>query len=227
MRDSVGLAVFVKTPGMSPIKTRLATSIGQARAEEFYRRSVAAVEDCMTRLKALEMLQPHWAVAEPDALAHPMWSNHTTISQGQGSLGLRLAKVFDALSRRHEIVMAIGGDSPQLSVGTFELAIRHLNGRANCSHVIGRCHDGGFYLVGSNRRVPTIVWNQVTYSEASTADELVQLLSQTGRVGDLGRLSDVDTHTDLSVLVDELQCVESLTSPQQCLLSWLQDVLAC
>jgi glycosyltransferase A (GT-A) superfamily protein (DUF2064 family) len=39
------LAIFVKTPGLSPVKTRLAEGIGQARAEAFYRLAVDAVAE--------------------------------------------------------------------------------------------------------------------------------------------------------------------------------------
>jgi len=39
---SVGLAIFAKTPGLSPVKTRLAASIGDEKACEFYQYSVAA-----------------------------------------------------------------------------------------------------------------------------------------------------------------------------------------
>jgi glycosyltransferase A (GT-A) superfamily protein (DUF2064 family) len=38
------LAVFVKTPGLSPIKTRLAASVGEQKALEFYRRSLRVTE---------------------------------------------------------------------------------------------------------------------------------------------------------------------------------------
>ena len=37
------VAIFVKTPGLSPLKTRLAKGIGSALATEFHRRAAAAV----------------------------------------------------------------------------------------------------------------------------------------------------------------------------------------
>src|SRR4029079_3252618 len=38
-----GVAIFVKTPGHSPVKTRLAADRGQAWTEAWYRRAAAAV----------------------------------------------------------------------------------------------------------------------------------------------------------------------------------------
>ena len=42
--DQVGLGIFAKTAALSPVKTRLAASIGKAEAEQFYHLSVLAIE---------------------------------------------------------------------------------------------------------------------------------------------------------------------------------------
>jgi len=39
---ATAIAIFAKTPGLSPVKTRLAKSLGQVAAENAYRLSVAA-----------------------------------------------------------------------------------------------------------------------------------------------------------------------------------------
>ncbi len=226
MTDSIGLAVFVKTPGFSPLKTRLAASIGRTAAEEFYRRSLAAIENCMAELREQGLAHPYWAVAEWDALPDAMWCNHATILQGGGALGRRLARVFNGLSRRHNSVLAIGGDSPQLSVDTLRKAIQHLNGETKPAHVVGRCHDGGFYLVGSNYCIPAQVWTGIEYSTETTADELVASLAPAGPTFELKRLGDVDVHADLAVLVDELRRLGSPTAAQQELLCWVKQLLA-
>lgn len=225
MNDTTGLAVFVKTPGLSPVKTRLAASIGQAAAEEFYRRSLAAIECCMSDLKASGLAHPYWAVTEEDALSHPMWHYHSTVAQGKGCLGDRLARVLKGLSQRHRNVIAIGGDSPQISVATLRGAIQQLNQFATPAHVVGRCHDGGFYLVGSNYCVAPEVWSSISYSTDTTADELIALLDPVGPIYELGQMSDVDTYNDLVVLVRELEHSGKIGSAQQDLLGWIRGVL--
>lgn len=226
MNDSVGLAVFVKTPGLSPVKTRLAASIGQVAAEDFYRRSLAAIECCMSDLRVSGIAHPYWAVAEQDALTHELWGKHSTIFQGEGSLGHRLARVFEDLSLRHKHVVAIGGDSPQLSLSTLEAAIQQLKGRTKPTHVVGRCHDGGFYLVGSSYCIPVDVWTKITYSADTTADELIGFLRLSGPIHELGSLSDVDTYTDLAVLAEELELGDKVTPAQRKLLRWVEKVLS-
>ena len=69
------LVVFVKTPGLSPVKTRLAKGIGSENAKTFFVKSVKAVESIAHRiLKNNDVdCHPHWAVAENDGLSHELW----------------------------------------------------------------------------------------------------------------------------------------------------------
>ena len=55
---NIAIAIFVKTPGISPIKTRLAASIGQQKAEDFYRLSLKSL---VSTLKEID-ITPYWAV---------------------------------------------------------------------------------------------------------------------------------------------------------------------
>ncbi|HEV8692715.1 MAG TPA: hypothetical protein VGQ93_00795, partial [Lysobacter sp.] len=62
---TVGLAIFVKTPGYSPVKTRLAADCGRAYAEAWYRRAAAAVASVAKIAADREGIAVYWAVAEP------------------------------------------------------------------------------------------------------------------------------------------------------------------
>lgn len=46
---SIGLAVFVKTSALSPVKTRLAAAIGADAALSVYRASVACVRESVSQ----------------------------------------------------------------------------------------------------------------------------------------------------------------------------------
>ena len=62
--QSTAIAVFVKTPRLSPVKTRLAASIGTPNAEQLYRLCIGAIEQTLdTTLKNLNAT-PFWAVGE-------------------------------------------------------------------------------------------------------------------------------------------------------------------
>ena len=220
------LAVFVKTPALSPIKTRLAQRIGRERAETFYRLSLAAVAATMGALNELDGIQPYWAVAEDAGLANTRWQSFPRVHQGNGGLGDRLGHVFAALQHRHEIVMAIGADSPQITPEIVREAVGYLQrDRMDEAHVLGRCHDGGFYLVGTNHALSPETWRDVPYSTSAAANGLAANLARQGSIYELARLSDVDLIEDLAVMKDELDAVANPSAEQQAILNWIVATL--
>jgi glycosyltransferase A (GT-A) superfamily protein (DUF2064 family) len=105
------VAIFVKTPGLSPVKTRLAAGgMGAEAATEFHRLSVAGVARACG-----DDVAPYWAVAEREALAPPAWRGFPAIWQGEGGLGARLDRIYATLLQRHGRVLLIGADAPQIT----------------------------------------------------------------------------------------------------------------
>jgi rSAM/selenodomain-associated transferase 1 len=220
-RPSAALAIFVKTPEISPVKTRLTEGVGREAALEFYRMSLDAVAATAAQIQ-LEDVVPYWAVAEPAGLQHPLWRQFRRIWQGAGDLGDRLAHVFTCLRRSFDTVAAIGVDSPQITPQLIATAFRQLrHDYRHVLHVLGRCHDGGFYLVGSSALLPLETWHDVPYSTAQAADRIAARLSALGNVVELGHLTDVDRAEDLLILRDELAAVANPTPEQVALLDWL------
>lgn len=224
MSPTPAIAVFVKTPGASPVKTRLAASIGNSKAKEFYQLSLNAVEDTLDQLLASEAVRPYWAIAEDQARSDTRWQRHQRVLQGPGELGRRIAHVFGALLEEHNTVLAIGGDSPQITPQMLIDAIEHLKRSVGPAHVIGRCHDGGFYLVGANYLLPLGLWEEVTYSTESTADKLTARLALHGPVYEMPPLCDVDRVDDLMTLRNELRNLGHSSKSQQALLHWLEQI---
>lgn len=197
------LAIFVKTPGHSPVKTRLAAGIGKERAEQFYRLSLACAEELALALKEMGQGQivPYWAVSELEALNDPLWQRLERLFTGLGGLGERQDQVYRALRQNHERVIFIGADSPQLMPAAILRAIRTLQQRPG--FVLGPCQDGGYYLFGGAREVPSEAWTSVTYSEATTARDLSVRLAQLGPLERLERSFDVDTQDGLVALTGQ------------------------
>lgn len=227
MSDATALAVFVKTPGVSPVKTRLAKSIGRERAEEFFRLSIGAVEATMTEVAHDGRVQPYWAVAEKAALCLPIWQAHANLAQGTGELGDRIEQVFHALHGQHGRVLAMGADSPQLTSAAIRAAVDHLNDDHDDgpSHVLGRCHDGGFYLVGTRQQLPAGTWQGIRYSACTTAEQVAQRLAPLGTVHELPRLTDVDEVADLKRLQAEFQACNHWSLAQGELRHWIDRLL--
>ena len=214
------VVIFVKTPGLSPVKTRLGNSIGKQAAEAFHLLSAASVEAVVkkTQLKLPCSITPYWAVAEEAALTHPAWQGFVPIHQGTGELGARLARVYQSLLAKHAFVILLGADSPQLSPQILGQAIEGLD---HSEFVLGKADDGGFYLFGGKIPVSTGIWTQIPYSASNTSDVLTKLLRPTGNIRELPPLFDVDTVKELSLLTAHLQTQRDLLPAQKSLLEWL------
>ena len=59
---SGAIAIFVKTPGLSPVKTRLAVKLGQKVAEEFHLTSAQAVAETVQTACKQDDIQGYYAI---------------------------------------------------------------------------------------------------------------------------------------------------------------------
>ena len=215
------VAIFVKTPGLSPVKTRLAAGIGSTLAIEFHRRAASAVAAVAHAVGS--DIRPHWAVAEREALAHPAWGAFPTIWQGDGGLGMRLDRVYAALLERHGSVLLIGADAPQVTPALLRDAARTVRDGAS-PYAIGTATDGGFWLFGGRAPVPQEVWCSVAYSRLDTGAMLAEALRPFGAIGWVATLADTDQSSDLPGLALALQALCDPLPEQTSLGRWLQTV---
>lgn len=221
--SGAGLAIFVKTPGHSPLKTRLATGIGSDAAREFHLLAATAVA-AVARVTCARHagLVACWAVAERDALDDPHWRSLPRIAQGGGDLGARMQRVCDALQRRHGRALLLGADTPQLRPDDLLVALRALDAQA---HVIGPSSDGGFWLFGTRGGVPAAAWADTPWSQADTAQRFMAALGKAGEqhATRLRELRDVDTAADLVPLLDALDELADPLPEQTRLAQWLRS----
>ncbi len=219
---TTALAIFVKTPGLSPVKTRLAATLSVSTAVDFHQlaaRATAEVARCCQPL-----LTPYWAIAEGAAEAAAAWPGFASLHQGAGGLGERLHTVYAQLQARHGRVLLIGADAPQLTAELLRAAVDVLGDDAT-PFVIGEASDGGFWLFGGRAPIPREVWTGVAYSQAQTAAELCRQLSVHGAVGSVGGLTDVDSAADLAPLSEALAALPQPTPAQRLLLDWLHALV--
>ncbi|MBI4405214.1 MAG: DUF2064 domain-containing protein [Deltaproteobacteria bacterium] len=223
---SGAIAIFVKTPGLSPIKTRLAETIGKSAAQDFYRLSVAATRAQVRKLVEYDpTLTPYWAIAELDALNHEMWSGCAQVAQGEGNLGQRLAHVYNEVLKQHSFVLLVGADAPHLPYANLISAAESLRQKDHPpddvpSFVLGRCDDGGFYVIGGNISIPVSVWLEVPYSATDTADKMRDALCRFGAVAELPQSFDIDTEGDLKKLAQITFNEQTLLPEQLAVYRW-------
>ena len=193
-------AIFVKTPGLSPVKTRLAAGIGAAAAERWYRLAARATAAVLQRA-GLDAL--YWAVAESPGAVGEAWPGLPLLAQGEGSLGARMGRVHAQLVERHGCGLLLGADAPQLDPRQLRHAASWLADAAP-RLVLGPAADGGFWCIGANRALPPAAWTRAPCSRADTAAGFRAAMAGLGAWLDLPLLTDVDAAGDLAPMLAEL-----------------------
>lgn len=218
---TTAVAIFVKTPGYSPVKTRLAKTIGAKAAAEFHLLAAAAVAETAGAAHDRDgSLQPFWAVAECDAMEAPPWRTLPRLWQGEGGLGDRLDLVYSLLRTAHERVLLIGADAPQVTPELLRQACTALDNPA-IPFVMGEAEDGGFWLFGGRTPIPREMWCKVGYSRDDTASQLRDALRPLGEIAALPTLADADRPSDLPMLAKALWALPAPQAAQLELLNWL------
>jgi len=192
---NVRIVVFAKAPVAGQVKTRLIPSLGAQGAADLARRmlvrtlaqAVAAaagpVELCVTAGPA----DPIWQSL--DVPAGITWSD-----QGEGDLGMRMARAAQRTAATGEAVLLIGTDCPALDAGQLRMAAAALQ---HCDATITPTADGGYVLLGLNRFHPSL-FDGIEWSTDSVAQETRRRLAALHwSVREAPPLHDIDEPADL------------------------------
>lgn len=230
MQTSGGAALFVKTPGLSPVKTRLAARIGEPAATAFHLASSQSVASMLLQAAQATRLSPYFAVAEAEAMqssceAAACWHALPRLFQGEGSLGHRLHAIYSQVIDLHGFALAFGADAPQVQAEDFLSAAAWLADSKQPRFVLGPAADGGFWVFGGNRTLPESLWTSVEYSRADTGAHLLTRIRPLGEVMLLKTHHDVDEYDDLPVLAQALARLDHPTPAQKKLIDLVQRIL--
>ena len=191
------VAVMTKVPGMTVVKSRLHESLGEERATELYRCFLLDRLDAVATLRDISgavAFTPPGAEALMRTLAP---SALTLVPQRGMDLGERLSNILtDLLERGHAGAIAVDSDSPTLPMAYVAEAAKVLSG-ARCDVVLGRCEDGGYYLVGLRVPQPGLFEGIPWSTDAVFAMTLDKSRARGLSVHLLPQWFDVDTEADL------------------------------
>lgn len=217
---SGAIAIFAKTPGLSPVKTRLATDIGREQADGLYAAMLDAVEASVVKfLKPQRDWIARWAVAEAAGVTDRRWQRLGARPTGSGELGERMWRVYEAFRRVHGRVLLIGADAPQITAAHLKRAAAVL---AEQDFVLGPAADGGFWLFGGRRVVPKAAWTGVRWSSEHASADFLAAMRATGlsEPARLEFLTDADEKEDLKSVAREMP--EPPTTAQRRVLALLE-----
>jgi rSAM/selenodomain-associated transferase 1 len=219
--NQLGMLAKYWRPGS--VKTRLARSIGNARASQLYRHFVVVL---LRRLQAagdrrILAYCPVERRAEFAEITPVAWE---LAPQSPGDLGQRICAFFAAhLKHEQDRVVLIGTDSPTLPIQIINDAFESL--RTN-PVVLGPTSDGGYYLVGATGRVPPI-FAGIDWSSSLVWQQTLGRLHEAGsRFAELPVWYDVDDLADLRQIGDELKQLEQADPSWNGLSSEVQAALA-
>lgn len=215
------IALFVKTPGLSPVKTRLAETLTAQIAESFHLSAASAISASIRAASKQAPLHGYYAIAEECALSHVAWQEMPCLWQGEGGLGERMRHVYQSLLSQHDFVILIGADIPQMTAQQLMHASEWLAHDNQARFSFGPSFDGGFWLFGGNCLVPATMWTEVAYSIADTGAQFLRKIEPLGEVQYLPSLRDVDEPCDLVLLHETLQGMSYLLPEQHELLHFL------
>lgn len=201
----IPVAVFVKTPGLSEVKTRLAQTVGKEKAVSVYRLCCRWTQELLEQARTHSKLLPIWAVAEEEGMGHPLWSRWDRVCQSGSTLGERLHSVYEPLQKKYGAAMVLGADSPELVPELLGEAVKILSSGSEVKMVLGKTHDGGFYLFGGNCAISKKVWTSIPYSESSTSKALEAQLESLGKIEPLPLCADIDYFEDLISVMTRLK----------------------
>lgn len=195
--EECALIMMTRLPRAGRVKTRLAATVGDDVAAEFYRL-------CAERLFRESERLPRWvrryvfyADAE-DAQRVREWAGPGFRYEPQpaGNLGHRLAAAFRTVfAQGARAAVVVGTDVPDLSAGVVEAGLGRLE---RYQLVIGPDHEGGYYLLGMKMLYADLFLRDLAWGTNRVFGQTLRIMRELDLVpAFLPVLVDVDTVGDL------------------------------
>lgn len=190
MKDPA-LIIFQKKPELGKVKTRLAATIGQAKAMEAYQLLLQHTHKQVSLVQC-DVFVYFEKEIDPDFIRD---RRYAAALQSRGDLGHKMKTALkEVFVQRYQKAIIIGSDCRDLDHEVLEEAIDQLS--AN-DLVIGPAKDGGYYLIAMKELHDTLFEN----IPWSTAEVFIKTFTEANRLGLktslLPELSDVDVYEDL------------------------------
>lgn len=199
--------VFFKTPALGQVKTRLAASVGEAKALRYYQ---AMLMDLKKNVQIWESEGRGRKVLFFGNVRSEDWQKLGLVKsslQLDGDLGVKMQKAMREALTMAQKVLIIGTDSPELGKNDFDRCFKALD---QFDAVLGPCEDGGYYMMGVKHMPPTLLWD-LPWSSEKTLERVIQRLEgHHFKINLLELKSDIDTLEDLKKMNYRLDMLEEL-----------------
>ena len=192
--------VFAKAPTPGRVKTRLVPALGETAAAELHRQ--LAERTLRTALAAgLGQVQLWCAPGTNDAFFAACAKQHgvSLRAQGEGDLGMRMARALELALADGSAGLLIGSDCPVFTAEYLREAAAGLVGGNDA--VFGPAEDGGYVLIGLARSPSAQLFEGIAWGTATVMQETrTRLARGNWRWRELALMWDVDRPEDLQRL---------------------------
>jgi rSAM/selenodomain-associated transferase 1 len=198
---------MVKAPRPGQVKTRLVPPLSNDEAASLYRCFLIDIFRKLSYIPDTDIFvaySPEGSSGEIKPLAP---EGFFYLPQDEADLGERMLNVFKYLSGSYAVSALIGSDAPDIPEEYIEAAFNAIEEGAEA--VFGPAVDGGYYLVGLKRPLPS-VFEGIEWSTASVMEKTIERLNALSIPFTLLPVwHDIDRPADLVFLKDNPGCPES------------------
>ncbi|MEO7532016.1 MAG: TIGR04282 family arsenosugar biosynthesis glycosyltransferase [Sediminibacterium sp.] len=185
------LIIFVRTPELGMVKTRLAKTMGDADALAIYQALLQH-----TRAITVNYSCDKFLFYAGTTNSNDIWDDTCYIKKEQSGnhLGERMLHAFtDLFSKGYKEVLIIGSDCPGLTPALIHTAFEQL---ATKKIVIGQSMDGGYYLLGMTELISSL-FEDKAWSTDRLCEQTIQTINESKlSYSLLPVLADIDTEED-------------------------------
>ena len=196
MSASDAVIIFLRAPIRGRVKTRLARTLGEGKATEFYQLCVDATIDEIGSLTQTAEKHIFYADPEPEYRVKRYVGRGFKISFQEGKdLGERLYNSFrSVLGGGMKKAVIVATDVPDL---TADVIVKAMDSLDSSDLVIGPSQDGGYYLIGMSALHPEL-FQGIDWGSDMVCQQTLEASQINGlKVKLLPRLIDIDTREDL------------------------------
>lgn len=194
------VVLFTRFPESGKVKTRLAKSIGEKNALDFYK---VCCEHCFEETKKLGKTTKFAFITEnKDISKSKDWlGDDFRIEVQQGTdLGVKMQNAADKILRKFDRIVILGTDIPDISSDIIQQAFEKLN---EYDIVIGPSCDGGYYLIGMNK-LHKMIFDDIEWSTERVLEQTITKIEKAGLTyALLPVLRDVDYFDDLKIWAEQ------------------------
>ena len=196
------LLIFTKNPQLGKVKTRLAKTIGDEKALLIFHKLIDKTALVVDGVDAHKSLYYSDFIDDQD-----IWEGRVRnkkIQEGN-SLGERMANAFKiGFNCGYNRIVVIGTDLWNLDAQTINNAFSTLR---NVDGVIGPATDGGYYLLGLSRWIPSVFhekrWGTSRVFKDTVEDFKNNTLAYLETKNDIDYFEDLETIPELLKFLDQ------------------------